>query len=268
MSEILQPTGTLSSSSVKIDKLYFTDGSTRLDNTAGVLALNAPNVITAAATAVKAPAVTYSSTGATFDALTITGVTQMATVDVPTVTAANSLSTNVLQSADTASDTLVVDAVKVTLAADVLIGGRLDVIDAETMLVKDKVLAMGAIDANGDGTADTSDLTRDGAGIVVAGPPANLPAGKSASSYEHAVKWRVHSGDFSGGGAPVVPHLRPMWEFSGGGISIACPDASDRPARFVFAPSFTSTSASLGLYYAVGADAYLVQTFSTTPLPV
>jgi hypothetical protein len=267
MSQILQPTGTLASKELKSDKLFFTDGSTRMSHTAGAMAINAPAVVTATATEVKAPTATFTSAGAAFaKTLTITGVTEMASIDTPVMYASNTVNSNVVQSIDTASDVMEIDAKKVKLVADVLVAGQIDMIDSESMLVKDKVLSLGAIDANGDGTADASDLTRDGAGLVVAGPPANLPGDKAAEDYEHSVKWRVHGGDFTGGGAPVAPHLKPMWEFAGAGVSIACPDASDRVARFVFSPSFTSTSASLGLYYAVGANAYLVQTFSTTPL--
>lgn len=267
MSGILQPTGTLASSQMKADLMFHTDGSTRLTNTTGTMDMVAPAVITATATAVKLPASIFDTTVATFDALTINGASQIATVAVPVVTATNTLATNVLQSTVTATDTLRVSAKKVTLAADVLIGGRIDVVSATSMNVKDKTISMGAIDADGDNTADTSDLTRDGAGIVIPGPPANLPGSKTASNYEHSVKWYVHSGDFNGGGTPVVAHLKPMWHFAGGGIAIASPDFTNREARFLFAPSFTSTSASLGMYYAVGANAYLVQSFSTTPLP-
>ena len=269
MSGILQPTGTLASSTVKADKLFYSDGSTRLSNTDGALAMVAPDIFTATAAVVKAPSASHTTAETTFGALTITGVTDMTSAAVPIVTATNTVSSNVLQSIVTATDTLVVDAKKVVLASDVLVSGRIDVIDTDTMQVQDKTVALGAIDANGDGVDDgPADLTRDGAGLVIAGPPAHLPGGKDAAKYEHSVKWRVHGGDFSGGGAPVVAHLKPIWEFAGAGVAIACPDAADRMARFVFAPSFTSTSASLGMYYAVGEDAYLVQSFSTTPLPI
>jgi hypothetical protein len=267
MSQILQPTGTLSASELKSDTLYFTDGSTRIAHTEGNMFINAPALVAATAVEVKLPSATFTSAGGTFDqTLAVTGVTAMTAVDTPVVTATNTVSTNVINAVAPGSDDLVVDANKVVLNADVLVGGQIDVVDTESMLVRDKILTMGAIDADGDGTADASDMTRDGAGIAVPGPPANLPADKDAADYEHAVKWRVHGGDFTGGGVPTAPHLKPMWEFSGGALAIACPDASDRIARFVFSPSFTSTAASLGLYYAVGSNAYLVQTFSTTPL--
>ena len=230
--------------------------------------METPAVFTATAGIVRVPSVTHNNAGGTIAALNVSGSTAMAAVSIPIATASSKLKTNVLRSRVPANDTFMVEAKKVKLAANVTVKGRLDVINTETMLVRDTTIALGAIDADGDNLVDPSDITRDGAGLVIPGTPANLPITKNATAYEHSVKWRVHDGDFTGGGIAVDPHLKPMWNFTGGGVAIACPDARDRIAKFVFAPSFTSTSASLGLYYDVGENAYLVQNFATTPFNV
>lgn len=269
MSEILQPSGTTTVDRVAAENLFFTNGSTRMLHTQNVSAFSAPDIFSVTATTVKYMAgQDVTGSGATLTSLTVPGTTTIADLNAEVITATNSVSTNVLGAIDQADDTLVVNAKKLTLDADVQVAGRLDVLDTSSMQVNDKIIKMGAIDANGDEIMDINDLTRDGCAIVVPGPPMNLPGDKDPENYAHAVTWRVHSGDFNPDGTPVAPQLKPMWTFTGGALAIASPDASSRVAKFVFAPHFTSTAATLGLYYAVGADAYLVQTFSTTPFDV
>ena len=269
MSEILQPTGTTAVDKVNAEKLFFTNGSTRMLHTANASAFNASDIFSIAATTVKyMGGQDITGSGTTLQALTVPGTTTLTSVTGATLNASNSVSTNTLEAANALTDTLVVDAKVLRLNADVQVAGRLDVLNTTSMLVNDKIIKMGAIDANGDEIEDANDLSRDGASIVVPGPPQFLPADKDAEKYEHSVKWKVHSGDFNSDGSQVAPHLKPMFEFNGGAISIASPDASNRMARFVFAPNFTPTAATLGLYYAVGSDAYLVQSFSTTPFSV
>ena len=267
MSEILQPTGTISVDKAAADRLFFTNGSTRMLHTAGASSFNAPDVFSATATVVKVPDGVFNVAGATFDALTVPGVTTLVDVDATTLSAAGTIATNTLQAINTATDTLVVNSKTIRLEADVQVTGRIDVVSTQTMSLVDDVIQLGAIDADANGVTDANDLTRDGAGIVIPGPPVDLPVSADAAKFEHSLKWRVHGGDFNPDGTAVVPQLKPMWTFAGGAVSIASPDASSRIARFVFAPYFTASAASLGLYYAVGADAYLVQSFSTTPLP-
>lgn len=269
MSEILLPTGTTAVDTIAADRLFFTNGSTRMLHTANASAFNASDVFSIMATTVRLPGGDFVDTdGVTLDALTVPGAMTLVDVEATTVSVSDTVSSNVIQSIAPGADTFVAVAKTIRLEADVIVSGRLDVVNTTSMSINDKVIQMGAIDANGDDIVDTNDLSRDGAGIVVPGPPTDLPVGKDAEDYAHTVKWRVHGGDFNPDGSRVVPQLKPMWEFSGGALSIAAPDTASRIARFVFAPHFTSTAASLGLYYAVGSDAYLVQSFSTTPLAV
>jgi hypothetical protein len=140
-------------------------------------------------------------------------------------------------------------------------------VPSNTVVTKtDKVITLGIVDGNEDGIVDADDRSRDGAGIVVAGSPQDLPADKDPGMYEHSLRWYRESGDFLPDGTPVGPHEKPLWSFSGGGVGIAAPDHIDRKAQFFFAPYFTPVSATLGLYYALGdGRVKLVQTFSATP---
>ena len=174
--------------------------------------------------------------------------------------------TNSINAVNVASDTITMTSKNVIVNADMQVRGTLETINATELKVNDKTITLGVLDANDDGLTDADDRTRDRAGVVVAGAPQHLPPGKDPDMYEHSLRWHRERGDFSSDGAPVAPHDKPLWSFSGGGVGISAPDHMDRKAQFFFAPYFTPVSASLGLYYALGdGRVKLVQTFSATP---
>jgi hypothetical protein len=162
----------------------------------------------------------------------------------------------------------------VNLAGDVSVAGTLrvlggiDTVNARNLDVRDKVVTLGSVDADDNGVPDLDDTTRDGAGIVVAGVPANFPANKDPANYEHSLTWNAREGDFLPGGIAQPPHKKPLWRLKGGGLSIVSEDTSNRQAEFYFAPHHDMNRATLGLYYGVDdGQTCLVHTFDAPTFP-
>lgn len=242
--------GTASSEQVRFHTATDLAGDVRIEHTTGTTAHTAATLISLTSAAVNINAAATSATGT----LTVDG----------DVTAKTKVITNEIQTKVPGTDTLVVTAKKIKLDADeVEITGMLNTITTTELLVKDKLITLGAVDANEDNVPDINDTTRDQAGFVIAGVPANLPAGKDPVLYEHHMKWLVKEGDFLVGGTEVAPHRKPIFEFNGGALAISAPDVLGRKATFTIAPYFTSTTASLGIYYSLeDGRAKLMQTFS------
>jgi hypothetical protein len=173
--------------------------------------------------------------------------------------------------ADPLLDDMTVSAKNIILNGNVEIKGTLDTINTQVLTVKDKEIIIGVVDADGDGIDDDPlDTVRDNGGLVIAGAPANLPAAADASIYEHSLRWKLKDGDFDATEAPMAPHQKPMWTFSGGGIAISAPDLNGDAASWFMAPYFDAATqtASLGLYFQnFGNAPLLVQNFSTAIPP-
>lgn len=153
-----------------------------------------------------------------------------------------------------------------TVQGNLRVRGSLDTVGTRDLTVADKVVTLGHFDANEDGLEDLDDRTRDRAGVVVAGAPQHLPSSKDPAMYEHSLRWERQEGDFLPGGIATAPHRKPLWKVRGGGLGVAGPDHVDREAQFFFAPLYTASRASLGLYYGVDdGRTRLVHTFDATP---
>jgi hypothetical protein len=231
------------------------NAGTTMFTASGSLVLTAPVVV--------APGAQFGADGATFSqGVTASGQSIFGSV------AANEMT------ADTINVTNVNAAVpgggvnmnsNVTVHGDLTVTGKLQAVNATTVSIQDKVITLGSNE--GDGVVE-GDVTRDRAGIVVAGAPAYLPVGRDAALYEHSLRWERRAGDFTPSGDATHAHLKPLWKVRGGGLSIVAPDHADREAEFFFAPTYTRDAATLGLYYALGdGRTRLVQTFSSTAFP-
>ena len=243
------------------------DGDVRITHTPGTTAHTAATLISVTAATVTVPSTTFTAASTSMTGtLDVVGDTTLSNATASgTVTANGKVVTNSIEAKVPATDTLVMKAKKITLDADVQITGNLDTVSTRDLLIKDKTITLGAVDADEDDIDDLNDTTRDGAGLIVPGEPQYLPVGKDAENYAHFLKWKINNGDFTSGGDNVVPHRKPLWEFGGGGVSISAPDFTDRTARFFFAPYFTNSVASLGLYYGLDdGRVKLVHTFSTS----
>lgn len=255
-----------------VDQLRFAtatalDGTYRIAHTSADTTLTAVDEISFTALTVNLPSAVFTAEGATISKVSVAGTTSFSNVTATDIIA-DTLTTNLFEAKDPATDTITVTASKIQLNADVEVTGTLDTASTRELLIKDKILTLGAHDANNDGVEDVDDTTRDGAGILIPGAPANLPVGADAGLYEHSLKWIRNDGDFNSDGTAVVPHRKPSWEFKGGAVGLAAPDTSNRKAHFFFAPYYTSTIASLGLYYSVDGQSKLIQTFAAPAVPV
>lgn len=264
MASLTVPIGQIATDTVRFDTAASLDGATRMAFTPGKTALTDAASITLDTPSVQTPSVTFTADGgaAISTGLTVTGATTMQAVAARDVTATVKVVGNTYASRapDEAID---VNARKIVLDADVEITGTLDTLSSQQLLVKDKVIKLGAADD------DASDVARDGAGLVVPGLPLHMPAGTDAALYEHSLKWLRKSGDFKPDGTPYAPHNRPMWELNGGALGVTGVDHLDRPAQFFMAPHFTADKASLGLYYSVGdGRTKLVHTFAADAFAV
>ncbi len=241
-------------------------GDVRMTLTAGQTALTAADVVSLTAAKVTVPSAEFSAARADLAAaLNVQGAATLTTAVASGSVTAAKVVTNLVESTAPATDTLVLRSKKITLDGDLQVTGKINKVNETELTVQDKVITLGAVDPGEDGTVDPDDTTRSGCGLVVAGAPAYLPAGKDAALYEHSLRWVANSGDFTSAGAATAPHLRPAWQVSGGSFGIAAPDATGRRARFFLAPYFTDTVASLGLYYALDdGRVKLVHTFSTS----
>jgi hypothetical protein len=266
MDQYMDVTGISTSDQTRFNTAATLDGDVRITHTTGTSAHTAATLISLTAATVTVPSTTFNATStAMTGTLSVVGDTTLSNATASgTITATTRARTNLIEGLTPATDTLVIKSKKVKLEADVEITGNLDTVSTRDLLVKDKTITLGAVDADEDNVDDLDDTTRDGAGILIPGPPANLPVGKDAAKYEHSMRWKLNNGDFLPNGDAVVPHQRPAFEFSGGNLSLRQPDFTDRNARFFFAPYFTATVASLGLYYALDdGRVKLVHTFST-----
>lgn len=186
------------------------------------------------------------------DAVFAAPVTMNSTLRTNGALQATKLVANTIEAFNTGSDTLTVTAKNIKLdAADVQITGTLNMLNSTSVMIRDKVVVLGAVDADNNGVTDTDDTTRDGAGLVVPGPPQYLPGSKDPNLYEHSLRWNRNSGDFTSAGAEVDVMLKPLWEFMGGGIGMTVPDTYGRKAKFFFAPSFEGGDVVVGLYYSI-----------------
>ena len=186
------------------------------------------------------------------DAVFAAPVTMNSTLTTNGALQATKLVANTIEAFNTGTDTLTVTAKNIKLdATDVQITGTLNMLNSTSVMVKDKVVVLGAVDADNNGVTDTDDTTRDGAGLVVPGPPQYLPGSKDPNLYEHSLRWNRNSGDFTSAGAEVDVMLKPLWEFMGGGIGMTVPDTYGRKAKFFFAPSFEDGDVVVGLYYSI-----------------
>lgn len=241
-------------------------GGVRSTYTTGATTLAAPERVEVTAGAVTAPGAAFVDALATLAAVTVAGDSRLADIDTPTV-AVSGVATNALAAVSPEDDLMTVTAAKIVLNADVQVLRGIDTASASDLSVRDTTLRLGAVDVDGDDVTDLVDTLRDGAGLVVPGAPQHLPAGLDADAFQHALRWEQRAGDFSAAGAPLAPHQRPAWRLGGGGLSIAAPDAGDRVARFLFAPTFTADEAALDMYYAAGGESTLVASFTTEPFP-
>jgi hypothetical protein len=244
------------------------DGTYRIAHTSTDSTLSAVDEVSFTAPTVNLPGAVFTDSGVTLSKISVAGDTNFVggldAVDI----VADVVASNLFEAVDPANDTITITAKKIQLNADFEIAGTLDTANQRSLLIKDKVLTLGANDADGDGVVDVDDTTRDGAGIVIPGEPANMPAGTDAALYEHSLKWMLNEGDFTPAGAAIAPHLKPTWQFNGGGVGICAPDLHARKSRFFFAPYYTTSVASLGLYYSIEGDVKLVQTFAAPAVPV
>lgn len=214
---------------------------------------------------VSLPGAQFSSAGSTFtQGLTALGASTFGSVATNAVTT-DAANVNTINAATTNGEVLINASLNV--AGTLRVQGGIDTVFSRNLAVQDKVVTLGHLDADDNGLTDLDDTTRDGAGIVVAGAPANLPPDKDPADYEHSLTWNVRDGDFLPGGVPLPPHKKPLWRLKGGGFSIVSPDSSNRQAEFYFAPYHTPTRASLGLYYGVDDQTCLVHTFDAPKFP-
>jgi hypothetical protein len=265
------PIGTSTVDRVRFDTATALDGSQRISHTTGKSAYTADSEINVTANEVHVPSATYTAlNGGVFAAdLTVTGVTSLQSLAASDIVASTKFVANTFNARTPGADTIVVTAKKVLLDSDVEITGSLDTLGSEVINVQDKVIVIGAVDADDDGVVDTTDETRDGSGIVIPGQPVNMPAGTDPALYEHSIKWMRRGGDFKVDGSDVAPQNKPMWELNGGSLCITGVDHVERSAQFFFAPHFSAGVSSLGLYYTVGdGRVKLVQTFSADAFPI
>jgi hypothetical protein len=265
------PIGTSTIDRVRFDTATALDGSLRIAHTSGKSAYTAASEINVSANQVAVPSATYTAAdgGAFAGDLTVTGATSLQSLAAENIVASTKFVSNTYNARDPATDTIVVTAKKVRLNCDVEITGSLDTLASQVINIQDKVITLGAVDADEDGVADTTDVVRDGSGLVIPGTPANMPVGADAALYEHSIKWMRHDGDFKPDGSAVAPHNKPMWELNGGAMCITGVDHVERQAQFFFAPHFVAGVSSLGLYYTVGdGRVKLVQSFSADAFPI
>ena len=265
------PIGTSTVDRLRFDTATALDGSLRIAHTTGKSAYTASSEINIDANEVRVPGATYTTLGGgQFAAdLTVTGATTLSSLAGTDIVASTKFVGNTFNARNPATDTLVVTAKKVVLDCDVDITGSLDTLASQIINIQDKVLMLGAVDANADGVVDTTDVTRDGSGLVIPGAPVNMPGGTDAALYEHSIKWNVRDGDFKVDGSDVAVHKKPLWELNGGAMCISGVDHVERQAQFFFAPVFEAGTSTLGLYYTVGdGRVKLVQTFSADAFPL
>lgn len=255
-----------------VDQLRFAtatalDGTYRIAHTNADTALTAVDEISFTAATVNLPSAVFTTAGATIAKISVAGTTTFSNLTATDVVA-DTLTTNLFEAMNPATDTITVTSNKIQLNSNVQVTGTLDTATTRELLIKDKILTLGAHDADNDGIEDVDDSTRDGAGILIPGAPTNLPTGVDPTLYEHSLKWTRNDGDFKPDGTEVVPHRKPYWQFMGGALGIAAPDASNRKAEFFFAPYYTDEVASLGLYYSVDGQSKLIQTFAAPAVPI
>jgi hypothetical protein len=265
------PIGTSTIDRVRFDTATALDGSLRIAHTAGKSAYTASSEINVSANQVVVPSVTYTAAaGGVFAGdLSVTGATTLQSLAAESIVASTKFVSNTYNARDPLTDTMVVTAKTVRVNGDVEITGSLDTLASQVINVQDKIVTLGAVDADEDGVADTTDVVRDGSGIVIPGVPVNMPAGADPALYEHSIKWMRNGGDFNVDGSDVAPQNKPVWEINGGALCITGVDHVERQAQFFFAPHFVSGVSSLGLYYTVGdGRVKLVQSFSADEFPV
>lgn len=231
-----------------------------IQHNAGTSVFTATTAIDIVAPRVTVPGVTFTGAGVAFSqGISALGTSTLVNVAAQTVTAAVANVTTINPAVPGGGVRVNAD---VSIRGDLEVTGSVNTIDSSVLTVRDKVVTLGAIDADSNSTVDPDDSTRDGAGVVVAGAPRDLPVDKNAAMYEHSMRWDRRGGDFLPGGTPIVAHNRPRWTFRGGALGVASPDHEDREAQFFFAPTYSATKASLGLYYALDdGRTRLVHTF-------
>jgi hypothetical protein len=266
---LTNPYGTASVQNLRVETVQDHFGNIVLDTSSevGVTNVKAVTEVAVVAPLVTLPAATFTDDLTTIDKLQVTGDTTLAAVTATsltadTVTCADFKTENVLE------DDMTVTARKIIILGDLQIDGTLDTINTTVLTVRDKTITLGAVDSDGDGILDDlTDASRDEAGIVIPGKPSNLPADKPEANYEHSVRWKLKEGDFATDGAVMAPHQKPMWTFSGGGVSISAPDANNRLAEWFLSPAFDAVTnqATLGMYFQeFGMEPVLVQNFTAT----
>ena len=268
---ITVPVGTSTVDRIRFDTATALDGSLRITHSTGVSAYSATSAINIIAPEVRVPSASYTvATGGSFAAnLTVTGATTLQEIQATELTTSTKVTSNTVDARNPSTDTIVVTAKNVLLKCDVEITGSLDTLASQIINIQDKTITIGAIDADDNGVVDTTDVTRDGSGIVIPGAPVNMPTGTNASLYEHSIKWLRRSGDFNVDGSQVAPQHKPLWELNGGSMSITGVDHVERPAQFFFAPNFEGGVATLGLFYTVDdGRVKLVQNFSADAFPL
>ena len=265
---LLTPGGSTAIDHLASDLNTHTDGSERVVHSGGDTTVTAQSVASVEATEVDIPGAVFTSTGtALAGSLTVSGGVTLGDLGVSSTTVSGGITTDTVQSINP-TDTINVTAGKVVINADVKVSGVIDKQSASSLSVVDNILEISAVTNAGVPVTSVSDVVADGSSIVVPGPPQYLPSDVAPLAYEHALTWNVNAGSFNPDGTPVAPQSQPMWEFKGGALSLAAPDTTSRQSRFIMSPYFSDTIASLGLYYAVGNNATLIDSFSTTPLSV
>ena len=255
---ITVPVGKATVQSINYATALALDGTTRITNTSNSVSLTAANLISLTAPTVNVGTSTFTTANASMPSVTIGGTTTMSSVAATTV-AATSVTANTFTSLNP-SDTLTVTANTIEMFGNLNVTGAVDATTTTTLLIENNEIDLGV---NADGSAPTNDTTQSGAGLVIAGVPDNLPTGVDPTLYKHSLTWNLNTGNFYPDGTVTAPQVQPTWEFCGGAVGIVSPDAQNRPATFFFAPYFTSTQATLGLYYSVAGNVAMVQNFST-----
>jgi hypothetical protein len=236
-----------------------------IQHTADTSIFSATSTITLNAPTVVAPGVTFTANdGVTFaNGVTAAGTSTFVTAEAQTVVA-GTVHADVLSPATPGGMIDVTSGMSV--AGDLRVQGTIDTVGTRDLTLNDKVITLGHLDADEDGLVDLDDGTRDGAGLVVGGAPRYIPSNKDPALYEHSIRWERKEGDFLPGGVATAPHRKPLWKVRGGGLGVAGPDHVDREAAFYFAPLYTASRASLGLYYGIDdGRTRLVHTFDAAP---
>lgn len=241
-------------------------GNLVVQHNAGTTIFTATTALNFNAPVVNVPGVTFSGSGVAFSQ----GVAALGESSFGTI-ATNAVTTDVAN-VNTINPAVVTGDVTVTsnlnVEGSLRVKGSVDTILSRNLEVRDKVVTLGVADADDNAIVDLDDSTRDGAGIVVAGAPANMPSNKDPANYEHSLTWNRRDGDFLPGGEPLAPHRKSLWRLKGGGFSMVAPDAAERQAEFYFAPLHTASRATLGLYYGLDdGRTRLVHTFDTPAFP-